>query len=72
MKIIAKGTFIHGSTQFKRGSTVEVSQATGKALLDAGLVREATKADEKTAPKAAAAKAPANKAKPAPKADDKE
>ncbi|TCU97312.1 DUF7302 family protein [Paracandidimonas soli] len=53
MKITAKATFVHGSTTFKRGATAEVSEATGQALLNAGLVREASKADEKPASKPA-------------------
>jgi len=68
MKVTAKATFVHGSTTFKRGATAEVSETAGKALLNAGLVREATKAEEKPAPKAAA---PAAKAT-ATKADAKE
>ena len=70
MKVTTKATFVHGSTTFKRGATVEVSETTGKALLSAGLVREATKADEK--PAATPAAKPAPKATAATKADGKE
>lgn len=46
MKVTAKASFIHGPITFKRGATVEVSDITGKALLNAGLVREATEKKE--------------------------
>lgn len=49
MKIKAKGSFIHGSIAFKRGAVAEVSEPTGKALVQAGLVEEAGKDDEKPA-----------------------
>lgn len=70
MKIIAKATFVHGNTTFKRGATADVSETAGKQLLNAGLVREATKADEKPAPKAVTATKAAAKAPP--KAEGKE
>lgn len=49
MKIKAKGSFIHGSIAFKRGAVAEVSEPTGKALIQAGLAKEATESDEKSA-----------------------
>lgn len=62
MRVTAKTTFIHGSTAFKRGDTVEVSESTGGALLKAGLVSEASIAkpvDDKKQETKASAKSPA-------------
>lgn len=65
MKVTAKATFIHGTQHIKRGETVDMAAATAESLMKSGVVREATKADEKSAPKVTAKPATA-------KADAKE
>lgn len=62
MKVTAKSKFAHGAAMFERGDTVDVSDATAKELVKAGLVliREEKKDPE---PENKMVKAPANKAK---------
>lgn len=38
MKVTAKQSFAHGATHYRRGDTLDVSDAVGNALVRAGLV----------------------------------
>lgn len=59
MKVTAKATLVHGTKHIKRGETVDMAAATAESLMKSGVVREATKADEKPAAKVTATKAEA-------------
>lgn len=58
MKLKALRTFRHGSTNFKRGVSLELSEAKAKELIDRGYAEAASPPkpteDKKTAPKKAA------------------